>query len=133
MERKYILAGSPLALARCRASTNNGILRIWDSQAEIKVISGLQLRKQLGSEEPFPAGIPLEVDCVFYFDIPKSRHKQVHENDIMLFKPDIDNLLKFILDASNKVLFRDDSQIAILTSQKRYSQNPRTEFTIKTL
>lgn len=42
-------------------------------------------------------------------------------------KPDIDNYVKAILDASNGILYKDDGQIAVLVTQKIYSLNPRTE------
>tara|TARA_R110000744_G_scaffold41284_4_gene93422 strand:+ start:4962 stop:5384 length:423 start_codon:yes stop_codon:yes gene_type:complete len=39
-------------------------------------------------------------------------------------KPDIDNLLKFVLDAGNKVLWYDDSQIWKVETEKVYSEIP---------
>ena len=48
-------------------------------------------------------------------------------------KPDIDNYIKAVLDASNGLLFKDDGQIAALTTQKLYSLNPRIELEITKL
>lgn len=48
-------------------------------------------------------------------------------------KPDIDNYVKAVLDASNGLLFKDDGQIAALTTQKLYSLNPRIELEITKL
>ena len=36
-------------------------------------------------------------------------------------KPDIDNIIKIILDAMNKMAFRDDCQITKLEVEKKYA------------
>ena len=43
-------------------------------------------------------------------------------------KPDIDNLLKFVLDALNGIAYVDDKQVAFCSAKKRYtdSHDPRT-------
>lgn len=41
-------------------------------------------------------------------------------------KPDLDNFVKLTIDAINKVLFEDDSQIGMITAQKLQTDNPRT-------
>jgi len=48
-------------------------------------------------------------------------------------KPDIDNLIKFVQDALNKIFYRDDSLICQVVGRKLYSEKPRTEITIQTL
>lgn len=48
-------------------------------------------------------------------------------------RPDLDNYVKALLDASDKILFRDDGQIAALSSQKLYSLDPRIEIEIHKL
>lgn len=45
-------------------------------------------------------------------------------------RPDLDNYVKAILDASNEILFKDDGQIAASSSEKLYSLNPRIEIEI---
>lgn len=64
-----------------------------------------------------PLDEPLCVEVVAYFERPKSKPKRV------LFptgKPDVDNLLKTILDSLNKILWRDDAVVVTATSKKRY-------------
>ena len=48
-----------------------------------------------------------------------------------VIKPDIDNLLKFIMDAGNKILWVDDSQIWKVEMEKVYSLSPRTEIIVE--
>lgn len=75
----------------------------------------------------------LQVQMKFYFYRP-SRLKGHFEdvlNDIPhTQKPDIDNLIKYVLDCGNKVLWDDDALIYCLgpePPQKIWSKKPRTE------
>ena len=72
---------------------------------------------------------PLKACIKFYKIKPKSYPKNVI---YWTKKPDLDNLIKLVLDAMNNVFFKDDSQIIELTSSKEYSDVPRTEVTIET-
>lgn len=55
-------------------------------------------------------------------------HKQLacREELRHVLRPDVDNMIKFYLDALKGVLYKDDSQISIHGSIKIYSNNPRT-------
>lgn len=46
-------------------------------------------------------------------------------------KPDIDNIVKIILDAMNKFAFKDDTQVTKLEVEKRYSEIPRVYIKIE--
>jgi len=43
-----------------------------------------------------------------------------------IIKPDIDNLIKFVLDAGNKILWHDDSQVYKVEMEKIYCEEPCT-------
>lgn len=85
-----------------------------------------------------PLDKPLSVQISYYFQRPKSHFgtgrnegklkSSAPENHIG--KPDLDNLAKFVLDALNKVYWRDDSVIVRLTVDKSYCDRPRTEIII---
>ncbi len=65
------------------------------------------------------------VNIIATFNIPKTVKKQelekMLENDISpTKKPDIDNIVKIILDALNKFAFKDDNQITKLNVEKIY-------------
>ena len=68
----------------------------------------------------------LKVSILAYFAIPKSTKKadinEMLENSISpTKKPDIDNIVKIVLDSMNKFAFKDDIQITKLEVEKRYS------------
>lgn len=46
-------------------------------------------------------------------------------------KPDADNVAKAVLDACNGVVFRDDSQIVMLTATKEFSEAPGVRVVIR--
>jgi len=122
----YVIEGSPIPLARIRISKTS--FRIYDSQKELKLITQINLQNQHGDRRYYQG--PLHVDATFYFKIPKTRVKNLHEDDWMVSKPDTDNLLKFLLDIGNHILWHDDATVVSISTRKRYSKDPRTEFTI---
>lgn len=69
----------------------------------------------------------IKMDIVAYFEVPKSTSKlvkiQMMENKISpTKKPDIDNIVKIILDAMNNIAFKDDTQITKISVEKKYSE-----------
>lgn len=68
----------------------------------------------------------IKVSIIAYFSIPKTTKKsdinEMLENNISpTKKPDIDNIIKSILDSMNKFAFKDDNQITKLEVEKKYS------------
>lgn len=68
----------------------------------------------------------IKVNIIAYFSIPKTTRKsdinEMLENNISpTKKPDIDNIVKSILDSMNKFAFKDDNQITKLEVEKKYS------------
>ena len=68
----------------------------------------------------------IKVSIIAYFSIPKTTQKadinEMLENNISpTKKPDIDNIVKSILDSMNKFAFKDDNQITKLEVEKKYS------------
>ncbi len=81
---------------------------------------------------------PLKATLIFSLPIPKSTSKKnraamLAHTIVPTKKPDIDNLIKFILDCANGVLFEDDKQIIQLVASKQYSESPSTILHIETI
>ena len=88
----------------------------------------------------YPKFKPLEgrlaVNIKAIFSIPKSTKKsdkdQMLENTISpTKKPDIDNIVKIILDAMNKFAFKDDTQITKLSVEKVYGAEEKVVVAIE--
>ena len=77
---------------------------------------------------PALLGGALNVSCYFTFEPPKSRKKQ---GMTMYSRPDIDKLLRAVLDACTGVLWHDDAQVQILRGHKVYLSPPHVDVTVR--
>jgi Holliday junction resolvase RusA-like endonuclease len=122
----YIIEGDPIPLARAR----HGVGRTWDPQKHQKYIIGLQLQSQHPLKRLFVG--PIHLDICFFLPMAKRSKKEII-NTFHFFKPDLSNLIKFIEDIGSGILYKDDCLIASMSATKKYSDNPRTKFTISEL
>jgi len=128
MEMHYILLGDPIPLARARY----GNKRVWDSQKELKLVSGLNLAQQHGKNRQFLG--PLHIDAVFYMYMSQNLKKSIKvPGTYHYFKPDLDNLIKFICEICSNIAYNNDCIISSISAKKLYDSNPRTEINIKEL
>lgn len=70
----------------------------------------------------------LKVTLSFYFEPPKSwsnRKRLLAIGQYKRTKPDIDNLIKTVLDAANEKVWNDDNQIVEIHSFKQYAEEPK--------
>ena len=127
----YVIKGDPIPLSRARIG--HGARHVYDCQREAKRICAIHIQNQRG-EDPLVGG-PIHLDITFFMRIPKVAQKNVENKRFQYhyYKPDISNLIKFLEDVSNRILFNDDSQIAYITARKVYDKEPRTEFSITPL
>lgn|SRR5579859_7058347 len=134
--KTYLLPWEPIPWKRCGANFNRKV--IYDQQKQEKLVTGIELIKQHEDERMFYG--PLRIR--FIFSIPlradhcrRVTHKRpspIEGKYYHFFKPDIDNYVKYILDAMKQtgVIFQDDGQIAELYAIKVFSAHPQTEITI---
>ena len=79
-----------------------------------------------------PSESALDVSVIFYMSIPKSKSKKWRENPPNhIVKGDIDNIIKGTLDALTGIIWKDDSQICMISAHKMYSDTPRIEMIVK--
>ncbi|WP_028547225.1 RusA family crossover junction endodeoxyribonuclease [Paenibacillus taiwanensis] len=79
---------------------------------------------------------PIAVKVTFHMLIPESwTHKRRHAlvGQHCAKKPDIDNLIKGVFDAANGILWKDDNQVVMVESQKRYALIPGIEIEVEEL
>lgn len=80
----------------------------------------------------------LIVRMTFFFQPPKSYAKKrrellIAEGRPMPHKPDIDNLVKAVLDACNGIAYKDDAAVVEIDAKKRYGQDDGVQVTIERL
>lgn len=88
--------------------------------------------------QPFNADEKLRANIIAYYPIAKSSSKKKRQQMLAGLirptkKPDLDNVIKSILDALNKVAYHDDTQIVSLSVEKFYSDSPRVEVSINSI
>lgn len=120
--KSYSIKGNPIPWARAGVYQN----RFYDSQKNEKLLFSISLQSQHDEEPLFDK--PMALIANFYMPIPQN--KKNHKNKFHSSKPDLDNLLKFLLDAIKNVIIKDDRMINSITSSKKYDPEPRTEFII---
>ncbi len=76
--------------------------------------------------EAIPDDRPVEVVLDFYFARPKSATKRIG----MTVKPDIDKLVRAILDGIMGVLFHDDSQVVSIAARKHYGSIEKADIQV---
>lgn len=126
------ILGDPTAQKRHRTVRMGTFNRQYDPGAGDKA-DFLSVIQQYAPETPLLT--PLRVDFHFYFMRPKAHYnsKGVLKPTAPLWhtsKKDIDNCMKFCMDAMNKIYWKDDGQICYTISLKQYSEKPRTEIMI---
>ena len=85
---------------------------------------------------PFGADEELRATIVAYYPITKSTSKKKRQQMLAGLirptkKPDLDNVIKSILDALNKVAYHDDTQIALVQAKKCYSAVEGLDVTVE--
>ena len=71
---------------------------------------------------------PIKLTIEFHFPLLKSWSNKKHVAMVGQYKrtkPDIDNLIKTVLDAANGHLWNDDNQIVEITSFKKYAEEAK--------
>jgi len=116
----------PIPKARARTCVRGGVVRSFTPKATADAEAYIR-STVMGNKAFFAKGTPLKVNLAFYINKPPSVSKK---RKYPITRPDIDNYTKLVLDALNRYLFEDDSQIVELHATKAYGQ-PRIEIDVE--
>lgn len=80
--------------------------------------------------------VPVELAVTAYYRIPKAFSKRKRTEALSgvvrpQTKPDIDNVVKVVCDALNKVAYNDDTQVVKIVAEKYYGETPGLVVEIK--
>ena len=136
MTRVFEIPGEPRGKGRPRFSGKNGIAYTDAKTAAYENLVAVSYRAKYAAELPFAGAVRLTATA--YMSIPKSASKK--RRAAMLAgeirptkKPDIDNVLKAVLDGMSGVAFRDDSQVTCIIIRKEYAETPCLTVAIENL
>ena len=117
------IPGEPVAKARPRVMRNGHAYtpkKTEDAERNIRAA-------WIGKYGDRPADHPVEMRIEFVYEIPKSwsKKKKMWASTGVISKtsrPDIDNLVKTVMDALNGIAYVDDSLIRRVEASKRYKR-----------
>ena len=126
MQISFTVYGEPTPKGRPKFARMNNFVRAYTPKNTIVAERGF-LEQALAHKPPKPLEGALVVSLRFYKAKPKSYPKRIVH---WAKKPDIDNIIKLVLDALNKIFWNDDAQIVELHARKDFDAVPRTEVEI---
>jgi len=130
------IPGLPLSKKRPRFARRGKFVQTYNCQETEEGKFRWELLARLKGAPPIASGIGIRLYCRFFMPIPASTPKKqrvLMEGCAVRHtkKPDLDNLIKFVKDCANGILWVDDSQVFSITTSKAYHQNPATEIHIE--
>ena len=132
IKQKFIIKGDPIPQKRHRMGRGFS----YDPSSKDKKITRIQLKSQ--QKKKFIHTGSVNMFITFFMKRPKSDYRsgkfsKYLKKDSPIYhtkKPDIDNLLKYIMDCCNGIIYKDDSQIHYVNASKVYCdqhRDPTTE------
>lgn len=133
-EIQITIPGKPIAKKRPKFFRRGGFVGTYNCQ---ETEEG-RFMAQLAAARPegfAPIDGPIDLTLRFWMPIPASasakKRRAMESSQIRhTKKPDLDNLIKFVADCANGILWRDDSQVDGMWVTKNYAREPETSITI---
>jgi len=135
----FTLPGDPTAKSRHRTCIRHGKVHSYDTQGVDKTAVAWRLSMQLKAAPTSEAELITHADAYFvefeFQVVPPISLSTIQRSILMwlgqpIVKPDLDNLVKFYLDAGNKILWSDNKKIVELKAKKIYSEVSQTIITV---
>lgn len=124
-KRAFTVFGKPVGKGRPKFTRRGGYVRAYTPKgtSDYEALVAESYQGEYGNEEKMDC--PLKVKILAVFPIPKSLRKadrELAKKDILkpTKKPDIDNIVKVILDGLNGVAYEDDALVVSVEADKRY-------------
>lgn len=131
MKIKLIIPGEPVAKGRPRVTKHGFTYTPKKTENYENLVKLCYMQQNQGDKLEGQ----LKANIKAFFQIPKSVSKKkyiaMEKGKIRPSKkPDVDNIIKSVLDSLNGLAYRDDSQVVCINAEKFYSDNPRVEVEI---
>ena len=129
-EVNFIIPGKPIGKGRPRFAKSG---HCWTPSKTVMYEQGIKQAYWMKyGARMYAADKALAVEIVLYYTRPKSMTKKnqlLAQQGLLrpIVKPDVDNVIKAILDALNGMAFEDDRQIVQVTCEKWYDTTEENE------
>lgn len=131
----FTIPGDPRGKGRPRATTIGGHARMFtDSKTAsyenlVKVAASTALAGRAPFDEPLAMIVTVRM-VPPASDSGKKRAAKLAGSILPTKLPDLDNVVKAVLDGCNKVAFRDDALVVRLVAEKAYAETPGVDVMI---
>ncbi|MFW6002652.1 MAG: RusA family crossover junction endodeoxyribonuclease [archaeon] len=126
----FIIPGQPKGKGRPRFRRFGKFVSTYTDKKTLEYENKIKdIYIKLDSRPKDPIEVPIEANIKFKLQIPNSLSKKKQlllEGKPCFKKPDLDNLIKSLLDGLNGVSFIDDSQVFSIVARKVNSMKPET-------
>lgn len=125
--KEYIvkIPGKPIGQARPRMTTIRGKPRVYDPKKSSdwkKFAAKIMALKATDGPIDVACGVVIRA----YFNPPKGAKAYERHSPWRAKKPDIDNIIKIVLDAGNGVLWKDDNLVVSVEAVKFQTAQPES-------
>ena len=120
MNRTYTILGIPRPQGRPRFFRRGPFVGTYDPKESRQYKDNVSA--QLVAQSPAMLDGAINMTVAFYLPRPKTLPKKVVHH---VKKPDVDNLIKGVMDSCKGILWHDDTQVVLLTCAKHYGDPPR--------
>lgn len=115
----FVVSGKPVPKGRPRMTRSGAVYTPIQTTRYERLVA--QSARAAGAS---PAPGPVSVDLEIRFPIPKSwpkKRREAADGQPHTQRPDLDNLVKSVLDGLNGVAFADDAQVHAVSTRKVWS------------
>lgn len=125
----FDVPGVPVAKGRPRITTRGGKVRSFTPPKTVAFESLVAEAAEKAMDGAEPLQGPVSLSLFVQLPIPQSwplkrKRAALDGEQQPCGRPDLDNYVKAISDGGNGILWRDDSQITLLSATKRYAETP---------
>lgn len=118
---KLLIPGTPVAWQR--VGVNFGMSKFYDRQRKDKIDFAVQLANQFNG--PLFSN-PIAIDFIFKFKSSRTNKNRIWHVE----RPDLDNCIKYLLDAMKAIVITDDRICSKITAVKLFDNESSTEIII---
>ena len=128
-ELQFTVPGHPVGKGRAKAARRGKFITMYtpEKTANYEGLIAHAAHIAMNGNPMFTKPCAVELDVRLQIPDSWSSKKKKMASEEMIGatkKPDLDNVLKAILDGMNGVVFKDDVQVVRISQQKRYAETP---------
>jgi Holliday junction resolvase RusA-like endonuclease len=117
-------AFTPPGFHRPIVTSDNKKLKPWRNDVACAAVSMMTAQKFTRCGR----AVPIAIEVTFFFSRPQSVKKSI---EFKTTQPDIDKLLRALLDALTGIIYEDDSQVADVRMRKLFDSPARAEVVVR--